>query len=91
MKENFKCGICEKYFSSNEYKSLHILNVHGEEKRFICNICNSNFKTKVILKKHIKGIHQAHQRNYKCDSCEKTYIRSGQDSRWTKKFQMCFL
>ena len=50
VKENFKCGICEKYFSSNEYKSLHILNVHGEEKRFICNICNSNFKTKVILK-----------------------------------------
>ena len=77
MRNNYKCEICEKRFQTNQKKNQHIRNVHGEVKTFICNVCNRIFGRKEQLTLHLKNYHQEGQRNYKCESCEKSFIQSG--------------
>ena len=55
--KNFKCEICEKVFSSNQVKSKHVNNVHGEEQQLVCN---KAFGSDNELPKNIKINH--HQR-----------------------------
>ena len=76
IKNNLKCEICEKGFSSKKNKRRHLNIVHTEEKRFACNVCSKTYGTKGDLILHI-GIHdQDREKNYNFDSCEKSFIRS---------------
>ena len=52
MIKNFTCEICEKDFSTNNYKEQHISTVHGEVKKFDCNVCNKTFGQKQELNIH---------------------------------------
>ena len=46
IKNNLKCEICEKGFSSKKNKRRHLNIVHTEEKRFACNVCSKTYGTK---------------------------------------------
>ena len=70
-----KCEICDRSFSTNHNKKVHVNSVHKEEKYFICNVCNKEFGHKNQLKKHIMTVHNW-QINYKCDYCGKSFTQS---------------
>ena len=56
--KNFKCEICEKTFSSQQYQNQHISRVHGEVGQFICNVCSRTFGSQMALKLHISNYHK---------------------------------
>ena len=70
--KNFTCEICEKAFSTNNYKDQHISTVHGEVKKFGCNVCNKTFGLKNELMSHIENNHQA--KNQKCKFVQKDLL-----------------
>ena len=77
IENNSKCEICEKTLSTNQRKSQHIKNIHGEVKMFSCNVCNKIFGQNFQLTSHLKNYHQEGPQNFKCDICEKYFTRSG--------------
>ena len=77
VNQNFKCEVCEKSFATTNSKLRHIKLVHGEEeKTIICNVCSKVFREEKELQKHLKAVHEG-QRNYKCDSCGKSFTQAG--------------
>ena len=70
--QNFACEICEKAFSTNQYKDYHVRTVHGEVKKFDCNVCNKTFGLKNELMSHIENNHQA--KNQKCKFVQKDLL-----------------
>ena len=45
--KNFTCEICEKSFSSNQYKNKHLSVVHGEEKKLYVMYVANHFIEKM--------------------------------------------
>ena len=77
IESNFKCEICEKIFHNNKSIRKHIKSAHGEAKSFTCNVCNRKVETRNALDHHLKNCHEEGQKNYKCDSCGKSFKQSG--------------
>ena len=71
--KNFKCEICERSYSTNNSKSQHILDIHGEANEFVCNVCDANSRN---LQNHIKANHDRKSK-HKCDSCGKFFPQAG--------------
>ena len=70
---DIKCQFCDKYFKSFIGRNSHIQNVHWSS-NVKCDLCDRIVKT-TELKRHMKVIHE-NKRDYKCDTCGKTYPRS---------------
>ena len=58
MKNNSKCEICEKKFSTMQIKFYHLKSVHGEVQKISCNVCNRKFGNKQGLNLHVENSHQ---------------------------------
>ena len=71
LRKKFACEICEKGFTSNDYKKQHIAVVHGEEKKIVCNVCSSSFGFKNELTSHRENNHQGGR--HICKSCDKIF------------------
>ena len=72
--KNFTCEICEKNFSSNQYKRKHISIVHGKVKKFKCNVCSKTFGQNYQLKIHTEINHKINDKF--CTLCGKDFARS---------------
>ena len=71
-KNNLKCDLCEKIFSSNHYLQHHVNYVHSDEKNFNCQSCNKSFKAPNHLKLHVQRIHNNNKR-YFCNQCSSSF------------------
>ena len=81
-KTDFKCDSCNKKYSSAQKLKQHIHTVHVSNKKVkkddvfcVCDLCGKSMYSR-SLKKHIQFVHEQ-QRNFKCDSCEKSFAQSG--------------
>ena len=72
--KKFECNICERGFSTNQYKNQHFSTVHGDMKMFTCNVCSQTFGHKHILANHLE-IHEGKRKN-KCNTCGKFFTTS---------------
>ena len=81
-----KCEICEKIFTTKDFKIKHLSIVHGEMKTFECNICLRVFGGQQSLSTHIKHSHKKDKKKHKCDSCEKQFTYSGHLNNHMKTF-----
>ena len=67
----FKCCLCNKMLGNRQKLAAHH-RTHTREKPFQCNLCEKMFAECSSLRKHLL----THgQRKYKCDSCNKCFIR----------------
>jgi KRAB domain-containing zinc finger protein len=66
--KNFKCGICEKYFSEKNWLQVHMASHLKPHK---CDKCDKKFAKKRQLEEH-EHIH-FEQHPFKCDLCVKAY------------------
>ncbi|XP_053158196.1 zinc finger protein 436-like isoform X2 [Hemicordylus capensis] len=72
-KENSKCPVCEKIFSSKSSLNAH-LKTHMEEKPYKCSECGKSFGQKKALIRH----HRIHtgEKPYTCLECGKSFCQS---------------
>ena len=86
IKENWKCGQCEKSFTLERNLKLHIERVHAHFpffSTFNCNQCGKFFKLKGDLKRHQKEQHGDGEM-FSCPSCRKCFERKSNQERHSK-------
>ena len=79
--------ICE--YENCHYKTIHKsdLNCHVKKKHgtkmkdFACHLCSKSYETLSKLRKHLKN---AHSSNFRCDQCDKTFLKEGPYERHMK-------
>ncbi|KPJ01309.1 Zinc finger protein 192 [Papilio xuthus] len=74
IKGSFKCGYCDKIFSSKPKKVYHEKCKHlGERNIRNCQYCNQSFRSYYQRNQHLIKIHNA-EAKYKCNVCTKSYL-----------------
>ena len=64
------CQICEKGFRTEQGVKLHMNRIHEGVIR--CNACIKTFQNESEMKIHMNRVHE-HERETKCESCEKRF------------------
>jgi len=73
-KEESRCEICNKNYSSNRALKEHIEFVHEADNPHKCTMCKSSFAIKGRLTEHIRTVHEGRDTIYKCYHCGATFF-----------------
>ncbi|KAH9509406.1 hypothetical protein Btru_045809 [Bulinus truncatus] len=74
MTSSFRCGQCQKPFSTPHGLEVHVRRTHSGSRPFACDVCNKTFGHSVSLDQH-RSIHNQ-ERSFECHQCGKTFKRS---------------
>ncbi|XP_048003933.1 zinc finger protein 540-like [Leguminivora glycinivorella] len=85
---NFECETCKKVFPSQLKLKNHVDTVHKMVKRFKCSKCSERFTDYFRRYQHLVAIHGQPQVEYKCNVCDKVYIRRYMLSQHMKRDHM---
>ena len=81
--KNFECNICSKNLKTKRDLLLHV-KINHQRKNHRCK-CRKVFASIECLTKHVMNIHEIEgERNYKSDSCGKSFTTSGNLKRHIK-------
>jgi len=72
----YKCGFCEKSFSTSGHLTSHVA-THTNAKSFNCQLCDKSFSLVTTLNRHINEVHTKEKR-FTCElpNCGKIFTRS---------------
>ena len=71
-RENFKCGSCNRCFTSELILRKHRTTAHSNQTEIKCKICNFNYTCRKTLNAHIKQVHDK-IREHVCAVCNKAF------------------
>lgn len=72
--KKFYCDICQKGFTTEKYRDVH-MKAHNGEKKFHCRVCEKSFLSKSHLTEHMK-FHNEHSKKFLCSECGQRFIRN---------------
>ncbi|XP_066156227.1 zinc finger protein 420-like [Euwallacea fornicatus] len=72
--KKFYCDICQKGFTTEKYRDVH-MKAHNGEKKFQCRVCEKAFLSKSHLTEHMK-FHNEHSKKFLCSECGQRFIRN---------------
>lgn len=72
--KKFKCNVCEKAFTTEKYREVHMRS-HTGEKSFKCRSCDKSFISKSHLTEHMK-FHNDNSKKFLCSECGQRFIRN---------------
>merc|ERR1719510_395224 len=75
----YKCELCNKYFSRASNVARHVDTIHNQSKSFPCKWCGKEFRSTGGRDMHITAEHKAIR--YDCEICCKQFKRKGSLSR----------
>lgn len=82
--KKYRCGLCEKSYMSEIALRYHKEVVHSDScPRVKCSVCGKDFGHQTTLKRHMQ-IHDEKIVEYKCDHCDKRFIRKDELVRHRK-------
>ncbi|XP_041968388.1 zinc finger protein 337-like isoform X10 [Aricia agestis] len=72
-KSRFPCPFCKERFNQENFKVLHLVEVHGIKKpEHKCTFCTKIFVTKSLCNNHIKSVHKK-ERKHECSTCHSVF------------------
>lgn len=72
--KKFICDLCQKGFTTEKYRDVH-MKAHNGEKIYRCKVCEKSFLSKSHLTEHMK-FHNEHSKKFLCSECGQRFIRN---------------
>ena len=74
VERRFRCGPCNKRFTTKSARTRHMQEFHSDEPRFACPQCLKSFARKYELNDHINVVHDSVP--IQCSLCHKKFSTS---------------
>ena len=75
-KQRKVCDICGHISAKLTDLERHKKLLHEKRYDFVCHLCAKPISTKKLLNYHLTSVHGEGERKFKCDQCEKTFVRA---------------
>lgn len=84
----YKCKKCDLLFDTEHQREKHNVKIHKNRPKRVCAYCPVRFKSHYSRLLHMIKEHDHKKPEYKCPSCDKTFLRQFLVNSHVRKFHM---